>query len=570
MSLRTVGIDLGTANSLMACINASGHSEMLRDREGKLHVPSVVLFDDDRVIVGQEAKLRGRSQSYRLAACAKQDLGKHFYTQPIGGQYLAPEVIQACILRHLKEGITQALGNDFAAVIGVPAYFNDIQRRATAEAADMAGLPLLDVLNEPVAAALAFGEHRYAFPDDRPASGTYVLVYDLGGYTFEATLLRCEADTFTTLATDRDNLLGGNDWDLRLADCVAEKFRTEHGIDLHDDPADVDLLFTLVSRAKIALGIRSATSVMLPRAGAMRDVRVTREEFERLTAGLLERTVRHAERVLIDAGLAWTDISRILLVGGATRMPMVRRGLRARSGQSPEQSVSPDEAVCRGAAIFAGHLLGHQAQTRPPRETKIGNISTHSLGIEGIDPKSGKKLNRIVIPRGTKLPARVSKEFVTKANAQRSISITVLEGDSSQPQHCTPIGRAVLRELPEDLTIQWPVEVTCEYGPSGRLTLDARIRYTDRHVHLEVIRPCGVSQVHLERWRSAVGSAAGFAEFESLARRELRDHAPPPIALAISPPEPESHEGHILTFLHRFMPFIARRAQQPGDSNNGH
>jgi molecular chaperone DnaK len=296
----------------------------------------------------------------------------------------------------------------------------------------------------------------------------------------------------------------------------------------------------------------------------MRSVMVSRTEFERLTADLLEKTCRRAEQVLTRAGLDWSDVSRVLLVGGATRMPMVSKLLQQRSGRVPDQHVSPDEAVCRGAAIYAGHLLGLRGRSGIEHPVQVANISTHSLGIQGINPKSGQKINRVLIPRGTPLPARVTKEFVTKASAQRSISITVLEGDSAQPNRCVAIGRAVLRELPADLATEWPVEVTCEYSPSGRLTVDARIRYTDRTVHLELLRPCGVSQTHLDHWKAAVGSAAGFSVFEDLSRRERQAEAPPPIALAVSPPleEEEASEGRLLSFLQRYMPFAFRGAEQ--------
>jgi molecular chaperone DnaK len=267
--------------------------------------------------------------------------------------------------------------------------------------------------------------------------------------------------------------------------------------------------------------------------------------------------------------MAWSDVSRVLLVGGATRMPMIRRMLHEQSGRMPDQRVSSDEAVSRGAAIYAAHLLDQSGRTGTLQRMKINNISTHSLGIEGIDPRSGKKINRVLIPRGTPLPAKVTKEFVTVANAQRSISITVLEGDSPRPQHCVAIGRAVLRELPAEITTQWPIEVTCEYGSSGRLRVDARVRYTDRTVHLELSRPCGVSQVHLERWKAAVGAGAGFSAFQELAQRERQDDAPPPIAVAVSPSQPAAPAGDgMMAFLHRHMPFVFREAEKSGSTSD--
>jgi molecular chaperone DnaK len=559
MTIRAVGIDLGATNSVMACLNTIGYSEMFHNREGKLHTPSLVLLGDDRTIVGDEARLRGKKQPERLATGAKQDMGRRHYPQPLGGEMLPPEVIQACVLRHLQDGLTHLWGSQYGCVLGVPAYFNDAQRQATADAAEMADLRLLDVLNEPVAAALAFEEHVPAGALHGPDSvGRHVLVYDLGAYKFEATLLRIEAQTYTTIATVADPYLGGHDWDIRLAEHLAAEFSKTHGIDPRSDAAGLEQVIHAATQAKLALTARPATRVTIRHFGHEESFEVSREQFERLTHSLWQRSVRHMKRLLHDSDLKWPDVSRLLLVGGASRMPMIRNRLRAEIGIAADQQVNPEEAVARGAAIYAGHLLRPGDATASRSPLVIRNVSTHSLGIEGVDPQSGQRLNKILIPRGTSLPARAHKEFVTKANAQRSISITVLEGESADPRQCTILGRAVLRELPEDLTTEWPVEVSCEYSGSGRLTMDAHIRYTDRAVHLELLRTCGVSAAHRGRWKAAVCKAAGFAEFQRLAELERNDELPPPIVMAISPPEATSVPQHGVQALLQRLPFLHR------------
>ncbi len=556
-----VGIDLGTTHSVVACVNNAGHTEIVPDLEGRLLVPSIVLFDDSRTIVGEEARLRAKAHPERFAACAKLDMGASCYSQTIGDRQIPPEVIQACILNRLKQHIQRGVAPGYGVVIAVPAHFNDVQRRATVEAGAMAGLPVLDVLNEPMAAALGYGEQTgYLLPDAPAGHPQRLLVYDLGGFTFEATLLELDGGNVKTIATEYDAHLGGHDWDMQLVDYLAEQAIEQGKEDPRRDPSRLDNVLHRAAVAKIALGIRSATTVTLSSGNETYSVRLTRDDMSRLTTDLLERTAAVTERLLNRVGISWPDVPSVLLVGGATQMPAVRALIKTRTGRDPLQTVNAAEVVARGAAIYAAHLIGNAATTGRQRQFQITNVSTHSLGVEGVDTKHGTKVNKILIPRGTPLPVTVKRDFVTKASAQQTIAIVVLEGEHPNPEKCTTVGRAVLRDLPGDLTAQWPVEVTYTYAANGRLSVDVRVRYTERAVHLELQRSGGISQENLARWKNVIGQESGFAAFQQVLDHAERSRLSQPIALPmgslVSPKEPEVG---ILSFLKRYMPFAFNR-----------
>lgn len=568
---RTVGIDLGTTHSVVARVNEVGHTEIVPDREGHLLVPSAVLFDDTRTIVGEEARLRGKLHPERLAACIKRDMGAPFYSQTIGGERLPPEVIQACILNKLRQNVLSSAGEECSAVIAVPAYFNDAQRRATAEAGVMAGFQVMDILNEPAAAALAYGEQtRYLFPDDCLGRGHYLLVYDLGGFTFQATLLEIDAGIIKTIATEYDKHLGGHDWDMRLVDYFAEQIIRQQGADPREDPGSLDDLLYRAVTAKLALGLRLLTTVTLGGGNRPCNIRLTRDDFLRLTSDLLERTAAVTERLLDRAGIRWADVPSVLLVGGATQMPAVGELILARTGREPLKTVNAAEAVARGTAIYAANLLGASESLGRRPTFKITNVSTYSLGIEGVDPKTKHKVNKILIPRGTQLPVVVKKDFVTKSSAQQTITIVVLEGEDPDPSKCTIVGRAVLRGLPVDLAAQWPVEVTYAYSANGRLTIDARVRYTDRSAHLEMHRFDGMSEENLLRWKTVIAQESGFAAYRAVLEHAKHVRSSQPIAISAGETSDQQHsENGILSFLKRYMPFAFHRKSREDAVRDG-
>ena len=556
-----VGIDLGTTNSAVARIDDAGLTVMIRNSEGDLLTPSVVLFEDAEVVVGKTAQSATAVHPELVAQLVKRDMGLAAYSQPIRGQYLPPEVIQACILRKLNADVVETLGRDAKVVITVPAYFDEPRRKATADAGDMAGIDVLDIVNEPTAAALSFGETAgYLTRSGEIREAMTVLVYDLGGGTFDVTLLKLAPGEVRTLATDGDVQLGGHDWDSRLVDYVADSFKEARGIDPRDDRGALNRLYSLAVEAKHTLSARTHASIRVEHGGRTHDLNVTREKFEELTADLLERTSHTTRGLLKDARLDWPDVSRILLVGGATRMPMVVKLLHDLSGLTPDRTVNPDEAVARGAAIYAKYLLAKEDDDRSEPDFEVINVNSHGLGVEGIEPETMRKTNVVLIPRNMPLPAKFTEKFTTKRAGQQSIVVQVLEGESSLPEACTAIGRTVVRDLPPDLPQGWPIEITFEYGTNGRLHVTAVLPGKDRQVALDMERDVGLSGQRADEWKGAVEASSweGFDAFESILDDVLglepvvesggdppEMHLPTPATVEeyVEPPQPIEHSA---------------------------
>jgi molecular chaperone DnaK len=390
------------------------------------------------------------------------------------------------------------------------------------------------------------------------------LVYDLGGYTFEASILWVSPGHVSMVASDHDSFLGGHDWDLRLADFLAEPFIRNTGSDPRADPVLLEQIVQRAGQAKLALGVRAQTSLALTCRGHAEKLQVTRQQFEGMTADLLERTLTICDGTVQKAGLKWPDVQSVLLVGGATRMPMVRQGLAKRCGRLPDDRVCADEVVARGAAVYAARIK--QGLAAPP-PLRVSSVSTHSLGIEGTDQNTGERVNKVLIPKGTPLPAAATREFMGKSLSGQLMAFNVLEGEHPNPSKCVTIGRVILKDLPPDVADQWPVEVKYEYSAAGRLTVDARVRYTDRHVHLETVRQGGVSQAHVAKWKDVVTAQAGLAAFRQVRAWERAADAPPPLVLAGVEPPPQEAEtspaGGLRSFLERMLPFVFRGHLEP-------
>ncbi|MGL4555633.1 MAG: Hsp70 family protein [Gemmataceae bacterium] len=496
-----VGIDLGTTYSLVAHVDPQGRPCCIPNGNGDLLTPSVVLFEDAGTVVGKEAVLASAETPERVAEWVKRDMGAKAYRRPINGEHLPPEVISSLILRSLRADASRKLGPVRKAVITVPAYFEETRRRATMDAGRLAGLEVLDIINEPTAAAVAYG-HQLGFLDgtgrltgDRPLR---VLVYDLGGGTFDVTVMEIREGDFKALATDGDVSLGGKDWDDRLVDIAAERFRAQHREDPRDNPVSLQDLRLAVESAKRTLTERQKATLYVNHLGTRLKLELTREEFEEATAALLERTRMTTELVVRHSGLTWADIDRVLLVGGSTRMPMVKRLLQQQSGKVPDGSVSPDEAVAHGAALYAERLAPRHPGSPPAFE--MTNVNSHSLGIVGSDPQTGRRFNKVVIPKNSPLPRTVAKTFCTLKPGQPSVGINVLEGESDRPESCTLIGHCVIRDLPADLPAGWPIRVEYSYEPNGRLHVTAKVKGHAAGVSVDIERETGLPSDDLELW----------------------------------------------------------------------
>ncbi len=536
MTAYPVGIDLGTTHSAVAWIDATGRTAMIPNSDGSILTPSVVLFDNAGIIVGREALRAVSASAGRVARWVKRDMGSPSYSQPIGGHYMPPEAIQACILSQLRADIERGLGKAYHAVITVPAFFDEPRRRATAEAAAMAGLPILDIVNEPTAAVLAFGEQLgYLHAPNLAAEPLKLLVYDLGGGTFDVTVAELRPGQVRALATDGDSMLGGYDWDRRLVDLAAEEFQKQFGADPRQDTTSLHQLHIEAEQAKLALSARTKAVIRVVHAGRVLEAQISRQQFEERTADLLYRTSVTTRQVLSAAGLTFKNIHRVLMVGGSTRMPMVRKMLADLAGQEPHGEVNPDEAVARGAALYASHLLTKSqpakeptgrlpptaaANQRPVTQVQVTNVSAHSLGIEGYNVKLDRRGNTILIPRNSPLPVSIARKFITRKIGQKSIVVQVLEGESSRPEECTRVGRMVIRNLPPGLAAGTPVKVTYEYGANGRLSVKADVSGINRSMKLEFERTGERTAQQIAAWRQVLSTDGSFSRLEPMIRAD--------------------------------------------------
>ncbi|HEX3313588.1 MAG TPA: Hsp70 family protein [Gemmataceae bacterium] len=475
-----LGIDLGTTYSVIAHLDATGRPTSIPNAAGDLTTPSVVLFEDGNPVVGKEAVMAAAMEPERVAVCAKRDMGSKMYRKKINGEHLPPEVISSLILKAMLADAKRKLGPDVGkAVITVPAYFDESRRRATTDAGRLAGLEVLDIINEPTAAALCFG-YQLGFLDvtgkaksDAPIK---ILVYDLGGGTFDVTIVEIQGSSFKALATDGDVALGGKDFDDALVNLACERFIHQHREDPRGNPTSLMELQFAAEVAKKTLTERPKATIYVNHLGTRMKVDVTRDEFEEKTAPLVGRTKTTTEIVMRQAGLKWDQLDRVLLVGGSSRMPQVGAMLRELTGKEPDRSVSPDEAVAHGAVLYADLLVkkGVQGATGTPNFS-ITNINSHSLGIVGLEPGTGRRKNQILIPKNTQLPTSVTRTFKTSKPNQQTVVIRIVEGESERPEACIQVGVCTATNLPPNLSAGTPVQVTYAYGEDGQLEVTAQV-----------------------------------------------------------------------------------------------
>jgi molecular chaperone DnaK len=499
-----IGIDLGTTYSRIAYLDSTGRPICLPNSHGDVLTPSAVLVADDHVMIGSDAVSGAVLTPENYADCFKRDMGHPAFRRPLHGKPVLPEVLSALVLEQLKRDAERRLGPIEKTVITVPAYFDEVRRKATQDAGRLAGWDVLDIINEPAAAALSGGIDRILpgrKPDDDNRTER-IVVYDLGGGTFDASLLEVDASTFRTIATDGDVQLGGKDFDERLVNYLAESFLEAQGLDPRTDPRDAFQLWQDAQDAKHQLTEHRNTSVICYHAGIRMRIDVTRDTFEELTQDLLERTRETTDMLVRRAGMTWGQIDRILLSGGAVRMPMVGQMLCDLTGKEPDRSLSADESVAHGAAIYAGALVGHPAAIGR-RQCELLNVNSHSLGVVGVDERIGEHINAVLIPRNTPIPTQVVKSFKTLADGQCNIAVRVVEGESERPEFCVPLGRCVVRDLPPGLPKGTPVEVEYRCLANGRLAVSAWVPSTGHSAGVEIHRDHAAVSGSLSAWKAA-------------------------------------------------------------------
>jgi len=460
----TVGIDLGTTYSAIAYINQHGKPEIIANREGERITPSVVLFDGDTPIVGSIAKRSAVASPLNVCQFVKRQMGeKDWRFLAENDKEYTPEEISALILRRLKEDAETALNCEISdAVITVPAYFNDAQRKSTQDAGRIAGLNVLRIVNEPTAAALAYGL-------DQSAEQT-IMVYDLGGGTFDVTIMRIAQGEIEVIATGGDKNLGGFDWDNKIMAFLNEEFQKEGGVDLFEDLALQQDLRDKAEIAKKTLSSRDNTKVFVSASGKNVSVGISREDFERIAGDLLNRTETLMEMTLEDAQLEWSDIDKVLLVGGSTRMKGVPALIERVSGKKPSAELHPDEVVAVGAALLGGILQKESGQGGVSHldglpAVRISDVNSHSLGVVAVDGRTGKLYNSVILPKDTKIPTRASNVYGTVVDNQTELEVEVTEGEEEDLDYVRVIGKGSMRIPPYPKGA--PVEVFFQYDDNG-------------------------------------------------------------------------------------------------------
>lgn len=513
---KLIGIDLGTTFTTVATLDDSGQPVTLPNREGEMLTPSaVLLLDDGSAVIGQSALDVALEEPQRVATLIKRQMGYPQYNRLVAGKEFRPETLSALILRKLVLDAEARIGPVTRAVITVPAYFDDTRRKATKDAGRIAGLEVIDILDEPTAAALAYSYQNTSNPSrgqgsSFPQAGKTpqtVLVYDLGGGTFDVTLVRMGGHKFQCLAIEGDVRLGGKDWDERLVDHVAGLFLKEHGSDPRTNPQTMVNLSASCERAKRTLSKLNQTTITCSHEGKILTVPVKRSDFEMLTRDLLIRTRLTVQQVLRQANLSWDQIDQILVVGGSTHMPMTRQMLSELSGKTADSSLAVSEVVARGAAIHAGILAARQSGaghglTASAREN-LGkvvqvNVNAHSLGIEAKN-RQQERVNSILIPKNTQLPTASSRVYFTVAPDQRVVRVKVLQGEASHAEACIAIGECWIEDLPPNLPARSPVQVRCSMGSNGLIDVLALDMTSGKIARTEIRRDSGLTDREIER-----------------------------------------------------------------------
>lgn len=504
---KIIGIDLGTTNSCVAVMEG-GNPTVIANAEGARTTPSVLAFKaDGERLVGQVAKRQSITNPDKTIISIKRHMGTE-YRVDIEGKKYSPEEISAMILQKLKADAEAYLGETVTeAVITVPAYFNDSERQATKNAGKIAGLDVKRIINEPTAASLAYGL-------DKMDTTQKIFVYDLGGGTFDVSILELGDGVFEVKATNGNTSLGGDDFDQKIMDYIAETFKAENGIDLRNDKMALQRLKEAAEKAKIELSSSTTTSINLPFITADAtgpkhiDMNLTRAKFDELTHDLVEATIEPMRKALSDADMSINEIDKVVLVGGSTRIPAVQEAVKKFTGQEPTKGVNPDECVAMGAAIQAGVLTGEV------KDILLLDVTPLTLGIETMGGVATP-----LIERNTTIPARKSQIFSTAADNQTSVEIHIVQGERKMAAGNKTLGRFQLTDIPPAPRGIPQIEVTFDIDANGILNVSAKDKGTSKEANITITASTNLSDEEIDK---AVKEAEKFAT-EDEQRKEAVD-----------------------------------------------
>ena len=501
---KIIGIDLGTTNSAVSVLEG-GEAKIIPNPEGNRTTPSVVAFKNGEIQVGEVAKRQAVTNPSTVSSI-KRHMGDGSYKVHMDGKDYTPQEISAMILQYLKSYAEDYLGEKVdKAVITVPAYFNDAQRQATKDAGKIAGLEVERIVNEPTAAALAYGL-------DKTDKEEKVLVFDLGGGTFDVSILELGDGVFDVLSTSGDNHLGGDDFDQKIMDYLVAEFKKEHGVDLSKDKMALQRLKDAAEKAKKDLSGVSTTQISLPFITASAEgplhleLTLTRAKFEELTHDLVERTKQPVRQALKDAGLSQSDIDEVILVGGSTRIPAVVEAVRKETGKEPNKSVNPDEVVAMGAAIQGGVISGDV------KDIVLLDVTPLSLGIETMGGVFTK-----LIDRNTTIPTSKSQVFSTAADNQPAVDVHVLQGERQMAADNKTLGRFQLTDIPPAPRGIPQIEVTFDIDKNGIVNVSAKDLGTGKEQTITIKSSSGLTDEEIDRM---VKDAEANAEADKKRREE--------------------------------------------------